>query len=65
MHSLVGLGGLRERRDEDGTRPVVLLPNLALVATLEVVLNVLIHPRPVVALENALFRFEKPIVTTE
>ncbi len=64
MYPLVGSGALRERQHQRRRRPRR-FSKLALVALLNVQLNILVHARPIVRLQNSFFCFEDAVVAGE
>ena len=65
MHSLVGLGGLRQCGEESGRRSVILAAKLTSVAGFEVCSDVGVHAGPVETLQKALFSFVDTIMTDQ
>ncbi len=60
MYHLIGGGALRERRHQRRRQPRR-FSKLALVTLLNVQLNILVHARPIVQLQNSFFRFEDAV----
>jgi hypothetical protein len=64
MYLLIRGGALQEQRHQRRRQPRR-FSKLALVTLLNVQLNILVHARPIVRLQNSFFRFEDAVVAGE
>ena len=62
MNLLIRLSGLWQWHHKNGTGLVRLFSNLTFVATLEMIGNISVHPRPVETLQQTFFCFENAIM---
>ena len=65
MNSLVWFGGLWQRGDQCRARQILGFADLTLVAALNVFLDILIHPGPVIALKYAFLRLQESVMSSE
>ena len=65
MDALVGFSELRQRWQQCWSRWVVLLFHLALVASLDVVIDVFVHARPEVTAQDPFYGFQHTIMSWE